>query len=157
MTDAPRIVATFDNYLGLVAAVRARLLELDISFETLDEIAGLPLRYASKLLSEEPLKHFGPMSFDSVIGSIGVKVAFIHDDTAMDRLRRSRYFVPKKRAPNRVPADGKQGYVVRRTTRENMRQIAALGGLARAQRLTPAKRRRIAQKAARARHKLGRN
>lgn len=152
-----RIVATFDNYLGLVAAVRARLLELGISFETLDELAGWTSTYATKLLGEEPIKHFGPMSFDAVIGSIGVKVAFIEDDEALERLRKHRNFVPRKRAPNRLPIDGKQEYVVRRVTRENMRQISVLAAEARRLKISPARRKKIAQKAARARHKLGRN
>lgn len=152
-----QIVARFDSYLGLVAAVRARLLELGISYATLDELAGWTDSYATKLLGEEPIKYFGPMSFDAVLGSIGVDVAFIHNEAKVQRLRAHRNFVPRKRAPNRVPIGGKQEYIVRRVTRENMRQISLLAAEARRLKISPARRKKIAQKAARARHKLGRN
>jgi len=35
--------------------------------------------YASKLLSEEPTKNFGPMSFDAILGGLGLKLTLIDD------------------------------------------------------------------------------
>lgn len=153
----PRIVATFENYLGLVAALRSRLTELGISYSTLDELAGWTDTYATKLLGEEPIKHFGPMSLDAVLGALALKGALIEDEAALERVKRHRDFVPRQRPPRLAIASGKQAYIVQRKTREQMRQMAVLGGLARAQKLSPAKRKKIAKKAARTRYKLGRN
>jgi len=151
----PRIVATCANYLGLVAAFRARIAELGISYETVDQLAGWADTYATKLLGEEPIRHFGPMSLDAVLGALGVRIALIEDAAALDRVRQHRDFTGRKK--KLFVATGKQTYVVQRKTREQMRQMAVLGGLARAQKLSAKKRKKIATKAARTRYKLGRH
>jgi hypothetical protein len=68
-----------DNYLGLVAAFRARVAELGISYETLDELAGYRARYSSKVLAEEPQRHLGVMAFDAMLGALVLKIAVIPD------------------------------------------------------------------------------
>jgi hypothetical protein len=47
----PLLVRNEDD---LLAAIRARLIELNITYETLDSVAVLPERYASKLLCDPP-------------------------------------------------------------------------------------------------------
>jgi hypothetical protein len=46
----PRIVATFDSYDGMLAAIRERISELQVTGE---EFAGLP-SYLSKLIGAKP-------------------------------------------------------------------------------------------------------
>ena len=48
-SEGPRIVATFDSYAGMLAAIRARVNELQVSGERLDEYVGLPRGYYSKV------------------------------------------------------------------------------------------------------------
>jgi hypothetical protein len=149
---APRVVAVVSDYLSLIAAFRTRVAELGINYETLDALAGWTDTYSTKLLAEEPLKTFGPLSFDAMTGATAVQFLMVENPTQLERIKRRRDFVPRKyRRQNRVHAVGKHGYVVRRITRENNRQIAHLGGIARAEKLSKTKRHQIARKAAKAR------
>jgi len=47
--EQPRIVATFDSYAGMLEAIRARVNELQVNGERLDEYVGLPRGYYSKV------------------------------------------------------------------------------------------------------------
>jgi hypothetical protein len=82
-----------DNYLGLVAAFRARVAELGISYETLDELAGYRARYSSKVLAEEPQRHLGVMAFDAMLGALVLKIAVIPDPEKLERIKNHRHFM----------------------------------------------------------------
>src|SRR5262245_3168756 len=67
-------LGTVRSYADLVEVLRARIDQLDISLETLDEIAGWADRYASKVLTVTPptlskaggrnsCRTLGPLSF----------------------------------------------------------------------------------------------
>jgi hypothetical protein len=58
---APRVVASVSHYHELINAVRDRIVELDITHETLDAVAGLQSGYTSKLLSNPPIRPFTPI------------------------------------------------------------------------------------------------
>ena len=47
------------GYAGLVRALRLRVDELNVSQETVNEIAGLPARYVGKLLAPHLVKSLG--------------------------------------------------------------------------------------------------
>jgi hypothetical protein len=149
-------LATVTNYLGLIAALRARIAELGISFETVDQVAGWADGYASKVLAPEPsLGHkskraMGPMSFDAMLGTLAIKLAVLPDPEQLRHIKRNRYFVHRVQAPP-LHASGRQTYVVQRKTLGMLRQMAPNGGRARAAALTPLQRSKIARKAARAR------
>lgn len=147
MTE-PRQIGIAGDYLGLIRLFRVRLLDLDINYATLDEIAGWAERYASKLLGEEPAKSLGQMSFDAIMGAMGVRLVMIEDKAATVRIRQRLDFAHRK-YPMR-PA-GRHEPIALRVTHEKLRQIAVSGGLARAQKMTPRQRTISAQKAARAR------
>lgn len=84
MTD--RIIATVRDYDGLVAALRARVAELNIAGETVDRIAGLPDRYTSKLFAPIPIKGMGRVSLGPMLGALGLKIIVVEDAEAMAKV-----------------------------------------------------------------------
>jgi hypothetical protein len=95
MTTEP-IIPPADNYLGMIAAFRARVAERGISYETIDELAGWTSRYASKILGEEPLRHMGVMAFDAMLGVLALKIAVIPDPAKLEKIKNHRHFVTRK-------------------------------------------------------------
>jgi hypothetical protein len=79
-----RLIRTIDE---LVAAIRARRDELDLSHETLDHIAGLQPGYVSKLLAPEPMKGLGPISLPALLGALGVALVLVEDTAQVERVR----------------------------------------------------------------------
>jgi hypothetical protein len=144
MTTATEpIVPPADNYLGLIAAFRARVRELGISYETIDELAGWTSRYASKVLGEEPLRHMGVMAFDTMLATLGLKLIAVPDPEKLEKIKNHRHFVPRK---HRLRAAAKHAQVVRRVTRPFLTEIGSKGGLARSENLVPRRRQAIARK-----------
>jgi hypothetical protein len=82
-----RIIGEVTSYAGLVAALRLRLDELGTTRETVDEVAGLPARYAGKLLSPNPVKSLGRSSLGLLLGTLGVKLIVAVDEVALERIR----------------------------------------------------------------------
>jgi hypothetical protein len=142
-------LAIVSDYLGLIAGLRARVAELDINYETLDQLAGWTNSYASKVLGEEPARFLGPMSFDAILPALGVKLHLVEDAEALARIKRSRYFQRREVAPSMLTVS-KHGHVVRRITYEQMRHIWEKAADGR-KKIPPRKRQRIARNAARAR------
>jgi hypothetical protein len=52
-----RQLAEASDYDGLVAAIRMRVEELQISRETINEVAGLPAGYSGKILGLTRISH----------------------------------------------------------------------------------------------------
>jgi hypothetical protein len=152
-SNAPRVIGVAENYLGFISALRARVAELGISYSTIDQIAGWTDTYATKLLAEEPARFIGPMSFDAILGALGLKFALIEDPERLEKAKRHRDFVTRRhRLPTVKHGTVKHGgYVVQRRTREDMRLMGLEGGRKRAEKLSAAKLKAIARKAARAR------
>jgi hypothetical protein len=99
MTAAPsRTIAEFNDYAGLVAAVRTRIAELNVPLEQLDEIAGLPTRYVSKIVGPAMTRRFSMQSLAPLLGALGMKCIFIEDPEAItrfgSRLRRRMHNSP---------------------------------------------------------------
>jgi hypothetical protein len=140
-----------ENYLGLVAALRARVRELGIPYETIDALAGFQERYASKLLAEEPLKFMGAMSLDAMLGVLAVKIALIPDPARLEKIKRHRDYVPHKiNMRERMRSAAAGAYIAHRVTREFLRQIGRKGGLATREKLSARQRKAFASAAARA-------
>ena len=85
--ELPRIVATFDSYAGMLDAIRARVNELQVSGERLDEYVGLPRGYYSKIAGAKPIRRLGMTSFAPVLNGLGLKCQFIEDQEATERLK----------------------------------------------------------------------
>jgi hypothetical protein len=134
------------DYAELIAALKARMAELGVTMETLDDISGLPTRYVSKIFSPTPLRGLGRVSLGPLIGALGLKLIVAEDAEQLARIR-SRLIQRKARAhipdePMRHAA--KMPSVARHlvVTTDFLRKIGAQGGIARANNMT---RRRLAQ------------
>jgi hypothetical protein len=136
-----RIVATFDSYAGMLEAIRARVNELQVNGERLDEYVGLPRGYYSKLAGANPIRRLGMTSFAPILNGLGLKCQFIEDPEATERL--------KSRVPPR-----NQSYVRSALsivmTRRFLQKIGRLGGQRR-RKMPAALRKELARKAALAR------
>ena len=86
-SEGPRIVATFDSYAGMLAAIRARVNELQVSGERLDEYVGLPRGYYSKVAGAKPIRRLGMTSLAPILTGLGLKCQFIEDQEATKRLK----------------------------------------------------------------------
>lgn len=87
----PKLLAVIRNGDELVAAFRKRVAVMDISHESLDEISGVAPGYSGKVLAVPPIRGFGPMSFWSIAGGLGVSLALVEDPTNKPRQ------IPKRR------------------------------------------------------------
>ena len=66
-------LAEVREFHELVAVLKGRMLELNITMGTIDAIAGLPDRFCSKIFcSPRPLKGFGPISLGAIIQALGL-------------------------------------------------------------------------------------
>ena len=149
-------LATVTDYLGLIAALRARIAELGINYATVDTIAGWTEGYASKVLAPEPSpgsktkRAMGPMAFDAALGALAVKLLVVADADQLRYIKRNRYFTHRVQAPPLHTSD-KHDYVVQRKTNEMMRHMSQQAIPARMAKISPARRRAIARHAARVR------
>jgi hypothetical protein len=78
-----QIVVT--DYADLLAALRQRKEELNASMATIDEVAGLPQGYVSKLLAQ--IKGISRTSLGPLLGALGLKLLVVEDPEALDRVR----------------------------------------------------------------------
>jgi hypothetical protein len=82
MLDAQPI-AVVKDYDDFRTAMRVRMAQLQITFETLDAVSGVQAGHSAKLLGPNPSKHFGPMSFCAVMGALGMKLVAVEDVEAL--------------------------------------------------------------------------
>jgi hypothetical protein len=85
--DAPRVIGEFSDYDEMISALRARAAELNLSGETIDEISGLPSRYAAKLLGPQQIRRLGALSLGCFFGALAVRGVLVEDRTALEKLR----------------------------------------------------------------------
>jgi hypothetical protein len=95
-----RPLARVSDYDGLLAALRARADQINISGQQIDEIGGLPERYAQKVLSSisrkrgKQVRRIGMLSLGPILGALGIVLVVVEDPEAMRRIK-SR-LVPRK-------------------------------------------------------------
>jgi hypothetical protein len=149
--DQPRQLAEIYEYSQLLHALRVRRDELQISHTTIDDVGGFSPGYASKVLSDPPMRGLGPVSFGLILGALGMKILLVEDYEALLRVRKGF----KKRLitggavemQKRMLALGEQ-YVV---SYNFLRKMAARGADMRNHKLSARKRHSLARKAAKAR------
>lgn len=83
-------LAEITDYDSLIAALRVRADQLEISRATIDDIAGLCDRYASKILSLSKAKRIGLETLGPILGALGLKLIAVQDDEATERYRARR-------------------------------------------------------------------
>jgi len=91
----------------LLAALRSRRDELQLTNATIDAIAGWPDFYAAKLFSPEPIRNLGWQSFGLALDSMGVALILIENPEQVRLV--SRRWVRRERPRNAAPAAGKGG------------------------------------------------
>src|SRR5258705_9916877 len=84
---APKTPVIVRDYDQLLAALRARAAELEVTHEVLSEASGLCSGYVSKLLCDPPIRHFGRVSLGCFLGAVGLKLAVLEDAEALARIR----------------------------------------------------------------------
>lgn len=92
------MTAPIRNMPELIAALCARRDELNISHETIDNIAGLQSGYTSKLLAPKPIKNLGPMSFSALLGALGLALVAVPDPQAVAAVEGR--WQPRRRKPS---------------------------------------------------------
>jgi hypothetical protein len=109
MDKPPAKPIEIESYDQLIAVLRNRICELRIVLETVDNVAGLTPRYANKLLSEQPTKHFGPVTLFPVLSALGLRMRLEPDDQAIEILRkRSDWCVLTRPGPRYRPKKATQ-------------------------------------------------
>jgi hypothetical protein len=103
--------------------LRARFTELGVSFETVDNLAGLPARYTAKILGPVPVRNFGQISLDALLGAAGLKLLVVEDEAAMARIHNR--LIPLERIDN---SGAHPKRVKHNFSLAFMRQIGSLGG-----------------------------
>jgi hypothetical protein len=152
----PTIVGSIEQ---LLAALRARRDELEISNETIDDIAGLSDRYTSKVLAANyPSRNLGKLSFPLLLGALGLgiaKVEIVEDPEAIARVEGR--WLKWRRLPYGSPRIRLSAKAIEHAKPHVLQDLSKLGNAAR-QALLPGKQRSaIARKAARARWRRRRN
>jgi hypothetical protein len=142
MTEPPRVIAEFSEYAGFIEGLRARVSELNVAGGTIDEIAGYASGYTQKLLGVRQVKRLGMRSMGDLLGALGLKAQLVEDPEAMARV--SSRLVQRRQS---MPAAGSQA-VHFELSRRFLRKIAAMGGKARAAKLTPRQRSALGRKLA---------
>jgi hypothetical protein len=74
------------NFADLQVALRQRAEQLNVPRREIDELAGLPAGYASKLLGKKPVRRFGAMSFEVMLAALGLRLRLEEDPAAMERV-----------------------------------------------------------------------
>jgi hypothetical protein len=146
-------LATVRDYADLHAALRARAAALNVSRETIDDIAGLQAGYAAKLLAPNPqgsLRVMGHYTLGLMLGALGLKLLVVVDDAALAKVARRLV----QRCPGQTrDFDAKRDSISSEdaTVFRYFSALGSLGGRARVSKISPARRKAIARKAARAR------
>jgi hypothetical protein len=129
----------------MLAALRARINELQVNGERFENFAGLPRGYLSKLVGIRPIRRLGMTSFAPVLAALGLRCLFVEDPEGTKRLKNQ----VKPRNPSYVRAVPADACMV--LTPKILRRIRKAGGKARMARLTPKQRSELGRRAANAR------
>ena len=145
--DERRVIADVTSYEQMLAALRARVNELQLNGERFDEFAGLPRGYLSKLIGARPIRRLGMTSFAPVLAGLGLRLLVIEDNAATERL--------KNKLPPRNQSYVRSVAVHTNLTTRFLRKIGAKGGENSRKFLSKRLVKRLAGKAANARWKKG--
>jgi hypothetical protein len=94
----PKIVT---SKAELVAAVRDRRDELNISHESIDHLAGIASGHFSKLVCDPPIKGFGAMSLDAVLHALALRMVVVRIEEDPEQRARMEGRWTKRKRPQR--------------------------------------------------------
>jgi hypothetical protein len=153
MYVARPIVGEADHYAQFVKLCRLRIEQLGITYDTVDSLAGFPSRYTATLLSGG--KAMSVFSFFTLARALALMPMFGHDEAQLADLQRREDWIAFRRNGAhyrpRMLNGTKHRAVILKIYPDFMRKRALLSAKARMEKLTPARRRKIARHAARAR------
>lgn len=135
------ILARVRNYDDLQAAMRARAEQLNISRIEIDRRGKMPEGHAAKLLAPHPSRYLGVKSMAKLLDALGLELLAVE--------RSDWHRIEGKRDASSVRIHGIAKYAY--WTPQFVRKIGAKGGIARAKKLSPFRRRQIARRAIKAR------
>jgi hypothetical protein len=98
----PRQLGVIRSYDELIEAIRNRVLELNTTGESVDYVAGLPLRYCAKLLAPNRMRTLGSKSLEPLLGALGLALIVVEDEEQIARVRHR--LEPRKKAAVRPNA-----------------------------------------------------
>jgi hypothetical protein len=140
-----RVIATFDDYAGMIAAMRARAQarKIAITSPEVSALTGLPDFYVAKLLSPKAPRRLGALSLVPICSLLCVRLALLEDPIAMARYG------------DRIPIHDERvvhaGSVHIALSGNHMRTIRRKGGANSRKYMSAREARALARKAARAR------
>ena len=155
MTDGVhKVIGTADHYAAFVALCRARIEALQITYATVDSIAGFPERYTATLLSGG--KACSVFSFFVLAAALALTPAFLHSADDLVQLERRADWIKLRRRgkfyrDNQKREGGRHLLARHQLGRDLYRINGRKGGQAWAQSRTPKERTAQARKAAKAR------
>ena len=86
-SDAPHKLsstpAEITDYDSLIALLRSRADELEISRATIDHITGLPDRLSNKILGLSQIRRIGMATLGPILDALGLKLIAVPDDAAL--------------------------------------------------------------------------
>src|SRR6516164_11052345 len=77
--ERPRVIGAFTDYNEMIAVLRARAAELNLSGEAIDAVSGLPARYAQKLLGPHQVRRLGAISLGPFLGALAARCLIVED------------------------------------------------------------------------------
>jgi hypothetical protein len=79
----------------LLAALRARRDELQLTHERVDDISGLPSGYFGKLMTDPPIRNLGWLSFGLALDALGVALVMVENPEQIKRV--ANRWIPRER------------------------------------------------------------
>jgi hypothetical protein len=137
------VIAEFNDAAGLLAAVRQAREQRQISLAKLDELGGMPERFASKVLGPNPTNRLTMEMLHRFLFGLGVKCLLVHDPETTELIKD----MSEKRRQDHVRTSGAHVFYPVKFLRERGRK----GGLATRAKLSPQRRSYLASRAAKAR------
>lgn len=141
---------------ALHEAFRDRVEDMDASRLEIDEAAGLTPGYASKLLSDPPMKFVGLKTLPKILKGTRLKIALIEDNgQAMPDVPKRKYRIGRLLDPASMPAEMQNipinlEELVKNATRARMREIGMKGNKSENRKAAVMKRRARQRKASHA-------
>jgi hypothetical protein len=87
LSKSREVVYDVRCYHGLIEALRSRVNELKVAYDTVDRVAGLPQRYTGKLLNPTNGRSLGAISLEPLLATLGLKILLVEDQQAYDRVK----------------------------------------------------------------------
>jgi hypothetical protein len=146
-SSADLVYAVVDDHNKLLAAIRRRIEELDLSHETVEHLAGLRSGYLSKVIADPPPKRMSPFTQFLILQALGLRVKLEEDQQLIEKLK-GRWSKRKLRKSMHTAVSMDR---VIHLPPDFMRRISRMGCEARMRKLSPERRSAIARNAASAR------